>query len=400
MRERLVAAFVLLAVVILLGAGAARAITLNDHLREHESAHLDDDLQLITRVVAQRANAGRPVDESFLREVVPARARLVYLDPAGGRVVAEHGGYVAGDDLTARTSGQQGDFELSRAAPKARDIYVSDLQSVAALLVVLGLVAAAVGWAAARVLSRPFQRLAVAAAALGRGRFDLDLPRTRIPEARAIAEALRSSALQLETRLSRERTFAEHASHVLRTPLTALRLELESLTLDDDVSDPARAAAARGIDSVDDVNRAVGDLVALARRGSLVEGAEVPLQELATQLAQRWADRLAEDRRKLSAAAEGDLGLYFTPGPVEHVLDLVLADVVLEGRGPVRMTFHGEDDHLRVTVPAGVIGAGRGRRGRQPGAGLAEARTVVEAQGGRVRGDGVEQDLEILLPRR
>jgi hypothetical protein len=46
-----------------------------------------------------------------------------------------------------------------------------------------------------------------------------------------------------------------------------------------------------------------------------------------------------------------------------------------------------------------VISPG-GPRGAQPGAGLAEARAVAEAHGGRVTGDGVVDDLEVLLPRR
>ena len=292
----------------------------------------------------------------------------------------------------------------SRSAPRSKDVgdvFGGDLGSIITLFLLIGVLAGMIGWVAARSLAGPFQKLAVAAGALGRGRFDLDLPKTRIPEAQAIAQSLQTSAMQLESRISRERAFAEHASHVLRTPLTSLRLELEELTLRDDVPEDAKAAAVRCINSVDNVNASAGELVALARRGSLVEGAEVTLHELARQLAQRWADRLAEERRQLSASAEGDLDLAFTPGPVEHVLDLVLSDILLGGKGPVRITFLGEDDYLKVTMPAGVIANGsRRRRGPQPGAGLEAARAVATSQGGRIAGDGSAEDLEILLPRR
>jgi hypothetical protein len=97
---------------------------------------------------------------------------------------------------------------------------------------------------------------------------------------------------------------------------------------------------------------------------------------------------------------EGDLQLAFTPGPVEHVLDLVLSDVAVAGRGPVEMTFFAEDEYLRVRLPAGTISPRNRRRGPAPGAGLAEARTVADAQGGRITGDGSGEPLEILLPRR
>jgi signal transduction histidine kinase len=290
---------------------------------------------------------------------------------------------------------------VSKQPEVVGDILGRDTGTLITLFLLIGLLAGIAGWIAARALSSPFQRLAVAAAALGRGRFDLDLPKTRVPEAQAIGKALQTSAHELQSRLSRERDFAEHASHVLKTPLTGLRLELEDMTLRDDVPEDAKAAAARCLRSVDAVNRSAGELVALSRRGSLVEGAELTLHDLATQQAQRWADQLAEKHRQLSASADGDLEMALTPGPVEHVLDLVLSDVVQDGKGPVKITFLGEHDHLRIRMPAGVVASGaRRRRRRQPGAGIAEARQVVEAQGGRVTGNGRDEDLEILLPRR
>ena len=281
------------------------------------------------------------------------------------------------------------------------DILGRDTGSLITLFLLIALLAGVAGWVAARALSSPFQKLAVAAGALGRGRFDLDLPKTRVPEAVAIGKALQTSATQLESRISRERDFAEHASHVLKTPLTSLRLELEELTLRDDVPDDAKAAATRCIRSVDDVNRSAGELVALSRRGSLVEGAELTLHDMATQLAQRWADRLAEERRPLSASAEGDLTMAFTPGPVEHILDLVLSDIVLSGKGPVKITFLAEHDHLRIRMPAGVVANGSAAAGAaSPAPASPRPGKVAESQGGRVTGDGEAEDLEILLPRR
>ena len=404
MRDRITASFVVLALAVLLGAGTVRAFTVRDLLREQESEHLNHSVVLIGAAVTDHRAAGQPVDREFLSTLLEPSARLKYVDPRGRSVVVRGADYT-GDpetDLTLRSTTDDGTITLSRETQGLGDIFARDGGALITLIMLTVVLAGAAGWVAARSLAGPFQKLAVAAGALGRGRFDLDLPRTRIPEATAIAESLHTSALQLELRISREQAFAEHASHVLRTPLTALRLELEELTLRDDVPEDAKAAATRCIKSVDSVNTSAGELVALARRGNLVEGAEVSLHELARQIAQRWADRLAEGRRRLSASAEGDLDLVFTPGPVEHVLDLVLSDIVLGGKGPVKITFLGQDDHLKVTLPAGVIpsAARRRHRGRQPGAGLEAARTVVAAQGGRISGDGSAEPLEILLPRR
>jgi signal transduction histidine kinase len=403
MRERLTAAFIFLAVIVLLGAGTVRAFTLRDLLREQEAGHINHDVVLIGQLVTERTQAGQPITEEYLQSVVSPDTRLTYVDPRGKKTAVKGKGYQGSetDDLKATYEGDIGRLVVSQRAKVVGDIFLRDVAALVTLFLLIALLAGAAGWLIARGLSRPFQKLAVAAGALGRGRFDLELPNTHIPEARAISESLQTSALQLRARMARERAFAEHASHELRTPLTALRLELEDLTLRDDVPEDAKAAAARCMISVDEVNTSAGELVALARRGSLVEGAEVTLHELATQVAQRWADRHAEQRRTLSASAEGDLEMAFTPGPVEHILDLVLSDIVLSGKGPVKITFFAQDDYLKVRMPAGVIHAGKGRRrGVEPGAGLAEAREVAESQGGRVSGDGTAEDLEILLPRR
>ena len=280
---------------------------------------------------------------------------------------------------------------VSARAATPVDYYADDLWSLVMLVALVALLAGLVGWWLAVRLSEPFTRLAGAAAALGRGRFDLSLPHTTVPEAQAIARALRVSAAQLEARLAREREFAEHASHVLRTPLTGLRLELEDLTLRDDVPADVQDAARRCIERVDAVNTSAGELVALTRSAALVEGAETTVADLARHVAQEWSDQLA-GRREVSAVVEGDLSLRLTPGPMEQLLDLVLADV-RRGSGPARLVFIGEDGHVRVRLAPGTV-PGDGKRD-----GLDAASVLAGSQGGRVTGvDGGE--VEVLLPRR
>lgn len=140
------------------------------------------------------------------------------------------------------------------------------------------------------------------------------------------------------------------------------------------------------------VNSAASELVSLSRQGALVEGGQVVLRELTGQITQTWAKRLAEARRTVTVQSTGELDHGFTPGPIEHILELVLDDVAA-GEGPVRLAFEGSPVHLRVTVPAGVAG-----RGSLPG--VESARDLAHTQGGRVNGDLVGADLEVLLPRR
>jgi signal transduction histidine kinase len=403
MRERLTASFVILSILLLLGAGFVRSFILRDLIREQEGVHVQQQVVLVAKVVSARQQEGGAVDRGFLSGLVDDDGRLVYTPANAAPVVVTGENYESTDpdeDLAASAAVPDGAVTVGQSPALLRDVAGRDIGSVLVTFLLIGVLAGLIGFLISRRLSEPFRQLAVAAAALGRGRFDLDLPRTRIPEARAIAQALATSAGQLEDRLRRERDFAQHASHVLRTPLTGLRLELEDLTLRDDVAPDVQESARHGLASVDEVNAVVGELVDISRRGSLVAGAELSLVDLATQLAQRWSDRLAERDRSLTASAEGDLALSYTPGPVEHVLDLVLAEVVDRSSGAVRIVFHGEDSgHLRVVVTATGPARAADVSGR-PGTRLEQARGVVAALGGRIIGDDPAQGVEVLLPRR
>jgi signal transduction histidine kinase len=355
------------------------------------------------RTITYRALNGA-VDEAFLEPLVGPELRLEFED-GDSTVVVTGEDYQGEDDAdediaaTATVDGS-GRVTVSQSSSVIRDVIGRDVGSIAALFLLIAVAAGMAGFLIATALSSPFQKLAVAAAALGRGRFDLDLPTTRIPEARAIANALRSSALALEDRVHRERAFAEHTSHVLRTPLTGIRLELEDLSLRNDLPQDAHETVRRCLDRVEEVSAVAAELVEITRRGSLVVGAEVPLSDLSAQLAQRWADRLAARNRALTAVVEGDLTLTYTPGPVEHATDLLLADVVRRGTGAVRIVFNAAPDgHLRITVlcaghtPGSELGGETVDR-------MSQVRAVVEALGGRVTGEHPADGIEVLLPRR
>ena len=404
MRERLTAAFIILSIVLLLGAGLVRTYVLQDLIREQVAGQLSQQADLVAAIVSDREASGGAVDEAFLEPLVGPELRLQFQD-GDSTVVVTGEDYQGEDDAdediaaTATVDGS-GRVTVSQSSSVIRDVIGRDVGSIAALFLLIAVAAGMAGFLIATALSSPFQKLAVAAAALGRGRFDLDLPTTRIPEARAISNALRSSALALEDRVHRERAFAEHTSHVLRTPLTGIRLELEDLSLRDDLPQDAQETVRRCLDRVEEVSAVAAELVEITRRGSLVVGAEVPLSDLSAQLAQRWADRLAARNRALTAAVEGDLTLTYTPGPVEHATDLLLADVVRRGTGAVRIVFNAAPDgHLRITVlcaghtPGSELGGETVDR-------MSQVRAVVEALGGRVTGEHPADGIEVLLPRR
>jgi hypothetical protein len=399
-RARLTASFVVLSVLLLFGALWIRAYNEYAQLRTHESRELRWDATTLALLVEQREQLGEPVDRAFLAGVVDSADRLEYDAGDGEPVVVEGKAYDEDhpdDALQTTVDAGGGTLTVTQAGSVLNELASRDKGSLGFLVLLVGLVAALVGYVIARWLSAPFRQLAGAAGQLGRGRFDLDLPRTHIPEAKAISQALLTSAGQLQERLASEQAFAEHASHVLRTPLTGLRLELEELSQRDDLPADVRQSATRSVGRIDAMDDVAGDLVALARRGALVAGAEIPLRDLATQCAQTWADALAEQDRQLTAAVEGKIETTYTPGPVEHILDLLLADVLKRGLGPVRMVFDADEEgHLSIGISCEDL-----RQSTGPNAGIAvtQARAVVTALGGRLTGE-TPQQLSVLLPRR
>ena len=400
MRPRLTASFVVLSVLLLLGALGVRSYTAHGLLRTHESRELRAEASTVSLLIEQRTALDRPVDRAFLSGVVDTADRLSYDAGEGAPIVVEGKAYGDGGDDPIETSvdvGDGGTLTLQQSGEVVDDLADNDIGSLGFLVLLEALLAALVGYAMARILTQPFSQLAGAAEQLGRGRFDLDLPRTHIPEARAISQALLTSAGQLQERLASEQAFAEHASHVLRTPLTGLRLELEELTQRDDLPDDVRQSATRSVGRIDAMASVAGDLVALTRRGALVAGAEIPLRDLATQCAQTWADALSEQDRQLTAAVEGKIETTYTPGPVEHILDLLLADVLKRGQGPVRMVFDADEEgHLSISISSEEL---RQVSGPSVDLAITQARAVVTALGGRLTGDD-PQHLSILLPRR
>jgi len=116
---------------------------------------------------------------------------------------------------------------------------------------------------------------------------------------REMGEAFNYLAGRLEGLLAEERESVADLSHRLRTPLTSLRLEAESL------DDPDEKEAM--IAQVDRLERAMDQVIELARSAGATEPSESDLDEVVNRRAEFWA-LLAEEQGRALAVGTGANG--------------------------------------------------------------------------------------------
>jgi signal transduction histidine kinase len=276
-------------------------------------------------------------------------------------------------------------------------------------LLALGVLAVAllVGSRRARALALPFERLTAEAQALGRGDFGLRAQPTGLVEADAAGLALAETAARLGALLDRERAFSADASHQLRTPITRLRLGLESALLD-----PAadRDAALRGaVARLDALEQTVTSLLALAR-DSGTAGGPCDVAQLVRETAPRWSAAAAEQDRVLEVTAPDDLPTAAcTPAALGQLLDVLVDNALRHGAGTVRVVVRRAGPGVAVDVSDEGPGLGpdpeaafvrRSPAAQGHGIGLALARSLTAAEGGRlvVTSPGPRPVLSVLLP--
>jgi signal transduction histidine kinase len=275
----------------------------------------------------------------------------------------------------------------------------------------LGVIAVLLVWLVARALAarliRPLQQLAAAAETLGDGDFSVRAPPAGIPEIDSVSTALNSTATRLDDLLARERAFATDASHQLRTPLTGLRLGLE-VALDTPGQD-LRTAIGTAIEDTERLQATIEDLLELARTATRPTEL-IDVLPLLTELRTAWLRRPDTERRRfrINATIEPATA-HASTAALRQVLTVLLDNAALHGAGTVTVTIRDAGEALAIdvadegpgitTAPAQLFtrrspapdnqstnsqGAnGDGVHGH--GIGLALARSLTEAEGGRLR---------------
>jgi len=267
------------------------------------------------------------------------------------------------------------------------------------------LAAIVLGFAFATGLSRPLRRMAATAAQVRAGDLSKRIGASgRQDEVRVLADSFDRMLDRLDAAFARQRGFVADASHELRTPLTVIRGQLEVLARQKEVTP-------EDVRHVDEVvrtevlrmERLVDDLLLLARadEGELLRPEHLDLRAFVTELFD--ALTLTADRRfELGEVPDGTLRAdedrlaqvvrNLARNAVEHTEDggLVRLCVTALPRGRVEIAVEDDGPGIpaaqrdRVFDRFHRIDSARSRRRGGAGLGLAIARAIVEAHGGRI----------------
>jgi signal transduction histidine kinase len=165
------------------------------------------------------------------------------------------------------------------------------------------------------------------------------------PLARALNALLERLRLSLDT----QRAFVADAAHELRSPLTALKLQLELLRRagDDADRDAARAAIAEGIDRA---TRLVEQLLALARSAPGAAPAVMERVDLAEIARRAVAETVA------FAASRGVEFELVAETPVFVEGDAVSLSLLVRNLADNAVRYSPHGSHVQVSVAAGKAG--------------------------------------------
>jgi signal transduction histidine kinase len=266
---------------------------------------------------------------------------------------------------------------------------------IAAAMVVAAALAARLAAVLAGRIARPVAELAEAAGRLGAGDPRPLGRRYGVADLDQLADGLDSSARRLSSLLAANRELTVDASHQLRTPLTALSMRLEEMIAAADDPEVVREEGSAALAQAERLADVVSQLLGPARRATAASAALTGVDEIVRQQVIEWEPAFRRARRKLVVIGARGLHAHVTPGGLAQVLATLLDNALMHGGGTV--TIQTSQNARSVVIEVRDEGKGippdlvprvfeRSVSGRPEGTGLglALARTMAAADGGRV----------------
>lgn len=363
--------------------------------------------QIAGEVIAQEGPQGYVIgdlDLTAIRLAVPPGGRLVIEYPVEGDSVrtAEVGPpSVSGPMVEEIQMGRSGSLVLVMPDDQVRAGRLQVIIAVSATVAVSASVATLVAGFTARRLADPMRRLARRAERLSDGDFRTDNVEYDIDELDHISEALNRAAEEVVDRLQREHALVADVSHQLRSRLTAIRLRLDELG---DHSDPAVVSEANAaISQVDRLSAAIDELIHASRSDGAAHAIEVQLGDKLDGILADWRDQFRKEDRQLTLVADEQISVRITGSRLREAIGVLLHNALVHGAGDCTVSIRGMSSRAAgnpermALIEVADEGPGiaeelaphifdRGVSGSgSTGVGLALARALIEADGGRIK---------------
>ncbi|GAA2283796.1 two-component sensor histidine kinase [Streptomyces ruber] len=392
MRRRLIQSTLAVVLVVIAVFGVSLVIVETRTISSTAQERVESEAVRLASIVDSRILGDERISAGVLEEQVDDDRYARIEIP--GREPVEIGTRPTGDVIHFEARGEEGETVTVEEPRSSVTREVGRTLLIIAAVALLAVVAAVLlAVRQANRLASPLTDLAETAERLGSGDPRPRHRRYGVPELDRVADVLDSSAERIARMLTAERRLAADASHQLRTPLTALSMRLEEITLTDD-PDTVKEEATIALSQVERLTDVVERLLTNSRDPRTGSAVSFDLDEVITQQLAEWRPAYRSAGRAVVSSGKRHLQAVGTPGAVAQVLAALIENSLMHGGGTValRTRVTGNQAVVEVTDEGPGVSPELGARiferaisGRNStGIGLAVARDLAEADGGRL----------------
>ncbi len=404
MRRRILATILLVTTLAVLAFFVPAMLAMRSRIQRNELLQVQREASII----ATGMPPSGPIDVGAVKGAIDPDHDLAFYDITGALVLGNGPGtpdrivrlglegtfaegYVRGDLVAAvpvRMTAVGPQYVVRISEPRAEsDAQVRNAILLLALVAVgVILVAGIIGALLARRLCTPIERLRRWASTIGR-QSTTPPPPTGIGEIDELGAALTDADGRIRDLLRRERSFSSHVSHQLRTPVAAMRVAIETEL--DAPRDDRTVVLQESLRALDRLESTIDSMLALARHDKRAP-AWCDVGALARDHAERWRPSYAAVGRDITVQAPTQPG-EVDAAAVGHILDVLLENALVHGRGPVAVNVRRSGPSIEIDVGD----EGPSNRASDPfsdgsfetshGIGLRLARTLAESEGGQLQ---------------